>query len=408
VKQSELPIKTRRSIPKDETAKNAQLLIRAGFINKEMAGVYSYLPLGILVLRKIENIIREEMNAIGGREIFLTSLQDPKIWQKTERWSDKTVDIWFKTKLKNGAELGLANTHEEEIANFMTHHIHSYRDLPAYLYQIQTKFRNETRSKSGLIRAREFLMKDLYSFSRDEKELDKFFDKCAGAYRKIFKRVGIADRTYLTFASGGSFSKYSYEFQTLAEAGEDTIYLDEKNKIAINKEVYRPEVVRDLGLEKKKLAVRKAIEVGNLFKLGTKYSTALGLFYLDERGQKRPVVMGSYGIGLGRLMAAVVEVLADERGLVWPESIAPFRTHLIELRGGLGRDLYQKLSREGVTVLYDDRKVTAGEKFNDADLIGIPWRLTVSEKTVKKIEVKKRSSKQINLLTYGELVKKLL
>ncbi len=404
MRQSELFTKTRRTAPKDEVSKNGRLLIQAGYINKEMAGVYDYLPLGWRVLKKIENIIREEMNKLGGQEIFMTTLQDPVLWERSGRWNDKVITDWFKTR---EGKFGLANTHEEPLANLMKDHIYSYKDLPLYVYQFQTKLRNELRAKSGLMRGREFIMKDLYSFSKNTAELDKFHDKCANAYLNVFRRVGIGNITYLTFASGGSFAQYSYEFQTLSTAGEDIIYLDKVKKIAINKEVYSPEATKKLKLEKGKLVEHKSIEVGNIFKLGTRYSEALGLKYIDEKGKEQAVTMGSYGIGLGRLMGTIVETLSDEKGIIWPAAVAPFKAHLIELRRGIGLGLYQKLTKAGVEVLYDDRDLTPGEKFNDADLIGIPWRLVVSEKTKSKVEVKGRASKSLKLLNYDGVIQQL-
>jgi len=393
MKQSHLFTKTRREAPKDEVAKNAQLLIRAGFINKEMAGVYSYLPLGLRVLNKIVNIIREEMNAIGGQEVHLTALQDKKNWEVSGRWDDKVVDNWFKTELKNGTELGLGFTHEEPLTALMKDHVRSFRDLPTSVYQFQTKFRNEARAKSGIMRGREFLMKDLYSFNRNDVDHQVFYEKAKQAYLKIFDRVGLGAETYITFASGGSFSKYSHEFQTLSEAGEDTIFIDEKKKIAINKEVLNDEVLKELGVQKSDLIEKKAVEVGNIFSLGTKYSEPLGLLYSNEEGKSIPVVMGSYGIGPGRVMGTIVEVHADDKGLVWPEAVAPFSVHLIAIfdKGEKVKveadNLYKKLSDKGVEVLYDDRDTTAGEKFGDSDLIGIPKRIIISEKTLAKGEV---------------------
>jgi len=399
MKQSQLFSKTRRHSPKDETSKNAELLIRAGFIHKEMAGVYSYLPLGLRVLNKIEGIIREEMNALGGQEISMTALQEKEIWEKTNRWDDSLLDNWFKTKLKNQTELGLATTHEEPLTRILLEYVNSYRDLPLYIYQFQTKFRNELRSKSGILRGREFLMKDLYSFSRDEKEHQDFYEKSKKSYFKIFERLGLGEKTFITFSSGGSFSKYSHEFQTLTEAGEDTIYLDEKTGIAINKEVYSDDVIENLKLEKSNLKELKAIEVGNIFSLGTKFSEGLGLNFKNEEGKDVPVIMGSYGIGLGRVMGAVVEVLSDEKGLLWPASIAPFEAHLIIVDSKDGEiraeadSFYEKLSKK-FEVLYDDRDLRAGEKFADAELIGIPYSLIISKKTESegKIEVKERKS----------------
>lgn len=400
MKQSHLFTKTRKEAPKDEVSRNAQLLTMGGFVNKEMAGVYDYLPLGLRVLRKIENIIREEMNAIGGQEVLLTTLQDPEPWKKSGRWEDDVIDIWFKTKLANGAEAGIGNTHEEPLTALMDQYVSSYKELPRYIYQIQNKFRNELRAKSGLMRGREFLMKDLYSFSRTEEELEEFYELCADAYMKIFKRACLEDKTYRTFASGGAFSKFSDEFQTLSEAGEDTIFVDEDKNIAVNKEVFTDDVLKELGLDKKKLVEKKSIEVGNIFKLGTKYSEALGLAYLDENGEKHTVVMGSYGIGLGRLMGTIVEVYNDDNGIIWPEEIAPFKVHLLALsQEGEAREkadeLYDKLLAEGVEVLYDDRQeATAGQMFADADLIGIPYRVVVSEKSLKAggAEIKRRDS----------------
>ena len=394
MRQSQLFTKTRKEAPKGEVSKNAQLLIRAGYINKEMAGVYSYLPLGLRVLNKIADIIREEMNAIGGQELFLTTLQDKKLWEKSGRWSDDVVDNWFKTKLKNDTELGMGFTHEEPLAQLMKDHISSYKDLPFYVYQIQTKFRNELRAKSGIMRGREFMMKDLYSFCASQEEHDQFYASAKEAYMKVFKRVGLGDKTYITFASGGSFSKYSHEFQTLTTAGEDIIYLDEKKKIAVNKEVFTAEVLEDLDLDKDDLVEKKAVEVGNIFSLGTKFSDALGLNYVDKSGERRPVIMGSYGIGPGRVMGTIVETMADDKGLIWPENIAPFDVHLISIGDVKEKAdaLYQKLADEGVEVLYDDRDTSAGEKLADSDLIGIPKRIVISEKSLSAggVEVKMR------------------
>ena len=416
MKQSHLFTKTRREAPKDEVAKNAQLLIRAGYINKEMAGVYSYLPLGLRVLNKIVNIIREEMNAIGGQEVSLTALQDKKNWEATNRWSDEVVDNWFKTQLKNGTELGLGFTHEEPLTALMREHIRSFRDMPVSVYQFQTKFRNETRAKSGIMRGREFLMKDLYSFNLDEKTHADFYEKAKQAYLRVFDRVGLGGETYVTFASGGSFSKYSHEFQTLTEAGEDLIYVDEEKKIAINKEVLNDEVLKDLGVARSNLVEKKAVEVGNIFSLGTKFSEPLGLVYTDENGKPKPVIMGSYGIGPGRLMGTIVEIHGDDKGLVWPESVAPFAVHLVALfdkesasgKNGpvrkAAQELYEKLTKKGVEVLYDDRDATAGEKFGDSDLIGIPTRYIISEKTLAveaasggSVEVKDRRTGKVEM-----------
>lgn len=387
MRQSQLFTKTRREAPSDEVSKNAQLLIRAGFVHKEMAGVYSFLPLGLQVLNKVIQIIREEMNHIGGQEMMMTTLQDPEVWKKTDRWSDEKIDVWFKTALKSGSELGLAPTHEEPLTNIMKGYIASYRDLPRYAYQFQTKFRNELRAKSGIMRSREFVMKDLYSFSRDEAEFKKFYEACAEAYLKIFARVGLGDRTYRTFASGGSFSKFSDEFQTVSPAGEDIIYVHEGRKLAVNKEVYDDATLSELGLRKEDLREEKAIEVGNIFPLGTRFSDALGLTYKNESGESVPVVMGSYGIGPARLMGTVVESLSDDKGIVWPEEIAPFDVHLVQLGADTevqaeADEMYRSLTAAGVDVLWDDRDARAGEKFADSDLMGIPLRIVVSQKSL--------------------------
>ena len=425
MRQSELFTKTRKEAPKDEVAKNAQLLIRAGYIHKEMAGVYSYLPLGLRVLNNLIQIIREEMNAIGGQEIFLSALQSPTLWKKSDRWRDDAIDVWFKTRLsaqsgsasggKDGGELGLATTHEEPLTALMTEYVQSYKDLPRYVYQFQTKFRNELRAKSGILRTREFVMKDLYSFSRDEKEFREFYERCAGAYKKIFERAGIGRYTFRAFASGGSFSKYSDEFQTLCKTGEDTIYLARAKGIAVNKEVYTDEVLADLGLKKEEFEEEKAIEVGNIFPLGTRFSEALGLTFKDEKGKEKPVVMGSYGIGPGRLMGTIVEVSGDERGIIWGKEVAPYQVHIISITGG-NKDvmteanrLYELLKEHGIEALYDDRELRAGEKFADADLMGIPTRLVVSEKTMSEggVEVSSRGNGATKLVPESSIIEHL-
>lgn len=387
MRQSQLFTKTRKEAPAEETAKNGRLLIQAGFIHKEMAGVYSLLPLGLRVFENIKRIIREEMNDLGAQEVRYAVLQDPEIWKATDRWNDDVVDSWLKTKLKNDAELGLSFSHEEPMTRGMTNHISSYRDLPRYVYHFQSKFRNELRAKSGLMRVREFVMKDLYSFNRTLEEQDRFYTDVGVAYENIFRRVGIGDMTYLTFASGGVFSKFSHEFQCISPAGEDTIYIDTEKRIAVNKEVYSDAVLTDLSLDKESLVEAKSIEVGNIFKLGTKYAEALKLTFKGEDGKDMPVIMGSYGIGVERLMGTVVEVLSDEKGIVWPASVAPFAVHLVELSQGDERiretadTLYGELVDRGIEVLYDDRDVRAGEKFADSDLMGIPYRVVIGKAT---------------------------
>jgi prolyl-tRNA synthetase len=389
MRQSELFTKTRREAPADEVAKNAQLLVRAGYIHKEMAGVYDFLPLGLITLNKIIAIIREEMNTIGGQELFLSTLQDPELWKKSGRWNDDAVDIWFKTHLKNGGELGLGNTHEEALTALMAEHISSYKDLPRYVYQFQNKFRNETRAKSGIIRTREFIMKDLYSFSKNQAEHQLFYDKATEAYKNIFTKVGIGDTTFLTRASGGSFSKFSHEFQTVCDAGEDTIYVSPGFDIAVNEEIVNePESFADISISRASFKPVKAIEVGNIFTLGTRFSEAIGLSYKDAEGKAMPVFMGSYGIGPARLMGTIVELFADEKGLVWPSAVAPFQYHLVSL-GKSGDEiskaadaLYDDLIKANIEVLYDDREISAGQKFADSDLLGIPKRIVVGKDAV--------------------------
>ncbi len=412
MKQSQLFTKTRKESPKDEVSKNAELLIRAGFIHKELAGAYAYLPLGLRVIKKIENIIKEEMDAIGGQEIEMTALQEKNTWEKSGRWDDEVLDVWFKTNLKSGGELGLATTHEEPLTALLSEYVSSYRDLPFSAYQFQTKFRNELRAKSGLMRGREFLMKDLYSFSRTEVEHEEFYEKVKVAYFKIFKRVGLGDITYLTFASGGSFSKYSHEFQTITNSGEDLIYLSKAKNLAINKEVYNDEVLSSLGISKEDVVEEKAVEVGNIFTLGTKYSEPLGLLFNDQNGDKRPVIMGSYGIGLGRVMGTIVETLSDEKGIVWPEAVAPFQVHLLVLgtnASSLAEEVYATLRKEGIEVLFDDRDLRAGEKFADSDLLGIPLRVIVGDKTLesKLLEAKNRSTGEVRNISLDNLIMEL-
>ncbi len=410
MRQSELFTKTRKEAPADETALNAKLLIRAGFVHKEMGGVYSYLPLGWRTLNQILSIIRQEMKAVGGQELQMTTLQDPAPWQLSGRWSDEVVDNWFKSTLANGNPVGLANTHEEVLAQLMTHHIDSYKDLPVSVFQFQNKFRNELRSKSGIMRGREFLMKDLYSFSPDEGTFREYYEQVAEAYYRIYRRCGIGEQTFRTFASGGSFSKYSDEFQTLTEAGEDSIYLDRDKGLAINQEVYGPEAIQDTGVDEKKLVQAKAVEVGNIFPLGTQYAEALGLTFKDRDGQPRYPVMGSYGIGLGRLMGTIVEIFGREDSMVWPREVAPFSLHLIRLGEDEGtrqrsEELYQRLTEAGATVLYDDREITAGAKFADSDLIGVPHRVIISQRSLEEggAEVTDRRTDQTRILDLDQL-----
>ncbi|NQV88423.1 MAG: prolyl-tRNA synthetase [Parcubacteria group bacterium] len=409
--QSKLFTKTRKEAPKDEVSKNAELLIRGGFIHKEMAGVYSYLPLGLRVIKKIENIIREEINGLGGQEIFMSTFHPKEKWVATGRWN--TMDDLYKVKDSSGREVAIGPTHEEIVVPIAREYVSSYKDLPFSLYQFQNKFRMELRAKSGILRGREFLMKDLYSFSKDEKEHNDFYEKSKIAYKKIFERAGIGSKTYITFASGGTFSKYSQEFQTLAVTGEDTIHICEKCKVAVNEEIIAEQKVCP-ECDNDKLQKEKAIEVGNIFNLGTKFSDAFDLVYLDEKGEKKKVIMGCYGIGIGRLMGTIVEVLSDKDGIVWPKEVAPFSIHLVELGDSAevrakAEDIMARLEKEGIDVLYDDREVRPGEKFADSDLLGMPYRLVISERSLKegKVEIKERKTGEMNMVSEKELFDKV-
>ena len=412
--QSKLFTKTKKEIPADETSNNAKLLIQAGYVFKEMAGVYTILPLGMRVIKKIEDIIREEMNNIGGIEMKTSIIQTKDIWEKTNRWNDEIVDNWFKTKLKNGTEVGLSFTNEEAYANIMKHYISSYKDLPIYPYDFKTIFRNEARSKSGLMRGREFYWKALYSFSKNKEEHDRFYEKAEEAYRKVFDRVGLGEKTYLTFASGGTFSRFSHEFQTLSEAGEDTIYVDEEKGIAINKEVLDEEILKELELNRENLIEKKAIEVGNIFSLGYKFSDPIDLNYKNNAGGEEKVYMGSYGIGITRLMATIVEIFSNDKGIIWPEAVAPFKIHLVSLFRNYGdevykisEEIYEKLHSKGVEILFDDREgKSVGEKLSDADLIGTPIRVIVSEKSLESggVEMKRRNEVESTILNISEFL----
>lgn len=411
MKRSELFTKTLREAPADEVSKNAQLLIRAGFVYKEMAGAYAYLPLGLRVVEKIKQIVREEMNAIGSNELIMTALQRKEVWEKTTRWSDDVVDIWFKTHLKDDTEVGLGWSHEEPIVEMMKQYIHSYKDLPASLYQFQTKMRNELRAKSGVMRGREFVMKDMYSFHATAEDLEQYYQRSIEAYTRVFDRLGIGNDTYVTFASGGAFTKFSHEFQTICDAGEDVIYLHRGKNIAVNEEVL-DEAVKELGIHPDELEKVKTAEVGNIFNFGTQKTDEMGLYYADADDKQQSLYIGSYGIGITRVIGVIAEKMSDDKGLVWPENIAPFQVYLISI-GDVDEQaekLYNSLNEKGVDVLWDDRSVRPGEKFADADLIGIPWRVVVSEKTLteNKVELKSRTSDEINLLTVDEVLARLV
>ena len=398
-------IKTLRDAPKEETARGAKFLSRAGYVHKELAGVYDYLPLGLRVLENIKKIIREELNRIGGQEILMTTLQNPELWKKTDRWDIEKMDIWFRTELAAGGELGLDPTHEEPITEMMKTYIKSYKDLPFSAYQFQTKFRNELRAKSGIMRGREFLMKDMYSFSSNQADHDEFYHQVEDAYKRIYERLGLGDCTYQTFASGGVFSKYSHEFQTIIEVGEDTIYYNADKSVVLNEEVLIPEVLEELGVKREELESARAAEVGNIFTLKDKYSAPLNLEFMDQDGQQKPVLMGCYGIGVSRVMGVIAEKFADEKGLVWPENVAPFKYYLIGIgEAGLSKaeELYQGREEE---ILFDDRDLRPGEKFADSELMGIPYRIVVSDKTLAngQAELTNRATHETTLISIDQI-----
>lgn len=407
---SKLFTKTLKQAPADEVAKNAQLLIRAGFVYKEMAGVYAYLPLGVRVLENIKQIVREEMDAIDSNELVMTTLQRKEVWEKTSRWSDDVVDIWFKTALKDGTELGLGWSHEEAIVEMVRNYIHSYRDLPISLYQFQQKMRNELRAKSGIMRGREFIMKDMYSLHATKEDLDAYYEKAIEAYKRVYDRLGIGEDTYVTFASGGAFTKFSHEFQTICEAGEDIIYLHREKNIAINEEVI-DEAVVELGIKREELEQVKTAETGNIFNFGSQKTDEMGLYYTDAEGKQQSLYIGSYGIGITRAMGVIAEKLSDEKGLVWPENIAPYKVYLVSI-GNVSEqatELYDKLQAAGVSVLFDDRDERPGAKFADAELIGLPYRVTISERLLGegKLEFSRRTGGEIELLTLDDLLAKI-
>jgi len=408
---SHLFTKTSKEAPADEVAKNAQLLIRGGYIYKVMAGVYAYTPLGLRVVENIKRIVREEMNAVGGQELIMTNLQPKEDWEITTRWDDSVVDIWFKTKLKDDTEVGLAWSHEEAIMTMMKNYIKSYKDLPANVYQFQTKLRNEVRAKSGIMRGREFVMKDMYSLSRDADQHETFYQATIEAYKKVYDRLGLGDDTYITFASGGAFTQFSHEFQTICEAGEDVIYVNREKGIAVNEEVLNDETLATLGVTRDELTETKSAEVGNIFNFGTEKSEQMGIYYTDENDQKVPIFLGSYGIGITRVMGVLVEKFSDDKGIIWPDSVAPFTVYLVSI-GDVAKQadaLYDTLTSKGIEVLYDDRDERPGAKFADAELLGIPYRVTVSERNIaeQKLEFTPRKSGESELLTEDELLDKL-
>ncbi len=415
MRQSKFFAKIKKEAPKDEAAVNARLLIRAGFVDKLMAGVYSYLPLGLRVAKKIENIIREEIEKLGAQEILMPALHPKSIWEETGRWQ-KMEGILYKIKDSEGKEYGLGPTHEEIITDIVRKNIISYKDLPFSLYQIQTKFRDEPRAKSGLLRGREFAMKDLYSFHSSEDDLAKYYEKAKKAYLKIFKRCGLD--AFVVEASGGAFTKeYSHEFMVKTAAGEDITFFCPSCGFAQNREVAKVAAGDKCpACGKGKIEEAKTVEAGNIFKLGVKFSEDLKAHYIGKDGISRPIIMGCYGIGIGRIMATAVEVHNDAKGIIWPKEIAPFAAHLLAIFGKEKKSrvkkeaekIYAALLANGVETLYDDREEkSAGGKFAEADLIGIPLRIVVSERTLEKksVEIKERGKETAKLVKISQISK---
>lgn len=407
MKYSSVFPKTLKQVPSGAESINHQLLVRGGFIHQEMAGVYTFLPLGWRVIDKISDIVRKEMNDAGGQELLMPALQPGENWKKTGRFN--TFDVLYKLKGAGDSDLVLGPTHEEIIYPLLAEYVKSYKDLPLYLYQIQTKFRNEARAKAGLLRGREFIMKDLYSFHTNDEDRDAYYKVMREAYIKIFKRIGLP--AIVTQASGGTFSDLSEEFQTPTPSGEDIIYVCEECKSAVNKEVYKNETCSSCG---KKYIETKAIEVGNIFPLKRAYSETFKLYFTDKDGEDKIVSVGCYGLGISRVMGTIIEVFHDEKGIIWPESVAPYQVHLVGLDledekiMGEAEKVYKQLEVEGIEVLFDDRLgISAGEKFADCDLIGIPYRVVISKRTEGKLEVKKRDEKTTNFISLKELLEKI-
>lgn len=410
---SELFTKTSKDAAHDADSKNAEWLARAGYVHKTMAGVYSYLPLGLRVLRSIEQIVREEMDRIGGQEVLLSALSPQESWEKTGRWDNKVFDALFHVPGAAEQEYALNPTHEEVISPLSKLYIRSYRDVPFAAYQIQTKFRNELRPKSGVLRGREFLMKDLYSFHADQADLDRYYEVVMGAYDKIFERLGLSSQTYLTYASGGSFSQYSHEYQVMLPQGEDTIFVsveaEKKGKrIAINKEIFKKGETKCPVTGGTEFKEAKGSEAANIFKLGTKFSAPFELKYTAEDGSRKEVIMGCYGVGISRLMGILTEAFADDAGLRWPRRVAPVDVHFVPLAKTddeesytASKALYEKLMKQGLRCLFDDRiDQSVGSRMADADLLGASYRVVISPKTLKekKLEVKDRFSGDVSML----------
>ncbi|MGD0523233.1 MAG: aminoacyl--tRNA ligase-related protein [Candidatus Microgenomates bacterium] len=406
MRQSQLFPRTKKESPKDAESVNHKLLVQGGFIDQLMAGSWTLLPLGLKVLTKINQIIREEMDAVGGQEMLMPLMHPKSIWSETGRW-DSAGEVMYQFKDSRGKDFGLAFTHEEIVMDLLRKNISSYQDLPISIYHFSTKFRNEARATGGILRGREFMMNDMYSAHVSEEDLMDYYEKVKGAYSKVFRRLRLEFK--ITEASGGVFtSNRTHEFQVITNAGEDTIYFCDKCNWGVNKEIFAGksgEVCPECG--KGKIMEARAVEVGNIFPFGSWYAERMKAYFTDKDGKRKPIHFGSYGIGCTRLMGTLVEVYHDEKGIMWPGEVAPFQLHLIELPGANGRNIYNKLIDAGMNVLWDDREVGAGEKFADADLIGIPVRLVISQKTGDKMEWKERTSDKTELLTFDETVKKL-
>lgn len=405
MKLSDSFVKTLKEAPKDALTVNHQLLVRAGYVRQLMAGVYTYLPLGLKVLNKISQVVREEMNAINGHEVLMPLMHPSSNWKTTGGWDN--IDVLFHVNSRTKKEYALAQSHEEVVTPLAKEFIHSFRDLPLSIYHIQWKFRDELRSKSGILRGREFLMKDMYSWHTDQEDFDKFYEVVKKAYLKIFKRLGLTAK--VTRASGGAFStKVSYEFEVLTDAGEANILYCDNCDFCVNIDDIAEFKEGDKCPECKSAILKpaKASEVGNIFDLHQKYTKAFGMIIDNEKGEKVYPIMGCYGIGISRTMGVIVEKFHDEKGIIWPKEISPFQVHLVGLNGR-GEDIYKKLIEAGVDVLFDDRDMPAGQKFSDADLIGIPVRIVVSDKTGDKVEWKERNSANSELISLKLAISKL-
>jgi len=403
MRQSKLFTKTKNTAPKDAVSASHKYLTQGGFIDMLMAGVYTYLPLGYKVIKNISNIVREEMEATGAQEMLMPTLQPKNIWDETGRW-ESLKEVMYQFKDRAGKETGLGATHEEVIYDIVRRNINSYKDLPLAIYQIQNKFRNELRAKGGLMRGREFMMKDLYSFHLSQEDLDDYYNQMIEVYKRVYARCGLESK--VVEASGGIFTKkYSHEFQIISEAGEDSIIYCSSCDYAQNVEISQLKAGDNCPKCAAKLGTGKSIEVGNIFQFGDQYAKSMNGYASDQNSEKQPILMASYGIGISRLVATIVEVYHDDKGIIWPASVAPFKGHLISLqKNEVADDIYEKLEKQGIEVLYDDRDASAGEKFADADLIGLPYRLVVSAKTEGKIEIKKRNEETSVVLGINEVI----